>query len=190
MKERMRQITMFVLFQFFIALTATSSYFLTSSSSQFESDIILWATFTYVFSVMWFVYQPERFKTIVGWLTAVQYLSGLLGFLQAVFWVLQPENSMHEPRVFFIFAIAGLASFLKNEGLILSFEEFDNRLAESDNQASERRKILKTQLEELKEHIEDLQLENRNLKLEIEQFEKLEEIRETHHISEINDEND
>ncbi|MDX2077352.1 MAG: hypothetical protein SFZ02_13045 [bacterium] len=46
-------------------------------------------------------------------LTLLHLLLILCGFVQTFFWVIDPENAIHEPRSVFILAIAGIFAYLR-----------------------------------------------------------------------------
>lgn len=46
-------------------------------------------------------------------LTPIYYWFLVLGFLQIFFWVIDSENSIHEPRSIFILAVAGIMAYVR-----------------------------------------------------------------------------
>lgn len=45
------------------------------------------------------------------------------GFIQTLFWVIDPDNSIHEPRSVFIIAVAGVYAYFRSEYIANTYTE-------------------------------------------------------------------
>lgn len=131
---------------FMVSMTAVSVFLVIDSSLLVGETVGLITMLVVMFACFFFAYlslQIRRSPIMITYMgktrpldaqTPIYYFLLACGFVQTVFWVVQPEKGNHEPRSALIFISAGLIAFFRYQ--IQKNEQYKKAQAQIDPSAA------------------------------------------------------